>query len=152
MGADGGPDHASGDRGGDARLHLHGLDGRDGRPGLDLVSFGDLESDDAGEGGSHLAGDARVSLLGRDDVSLDMGVADPDRTMLRSERSARLKSIPVDTSARNVRGLRAMPRSTLRRSMSPFGFTADFASSGSARCAGSLITRSAANGMRALAA
>ena len=70
----------------------------------------------------------------------------------RKERSARLKSIPVDTSARSVVGLRATPRSTLRRSISPLGLTAVLASSGNARPAGSLITRKAANGMPALAA
>ncbi len=70
----------------------------------------------------------------------------------RRLRSARLKSIPVETSARSDIGLRARPRSTLRRSISPFGLTADRASSGSAREAGSLMTRSAANGKPASAA
>ena len=70
----------------------------------------------------------------------------------RSERSARLKSIPVETSARSDRGLRTTPRMMVRMSMSPFGLIALCASSGSARWAGSLITRSAAKGMPALAA
>ena len=48
----------------------------------------------------------------------------------RRVRSARLKSIPVETSARSVIGLRATPRSTLRRSMSPFGLIAAIASAG----------------------
>ena len=39
-------------------------------------------------------------------------------------RSARLKSIPVETSARSDIGLRATPRSTLRRSISPLGLIA----------------------------
>src|SRR6478736_8703507 len=64
----------------------------------------------------------------------------------RRERSARLKSSPVETSARNVVGLRATPRSTLPRSMSPFGLIALLASAGSDRLAGSEMTRSAANG------
>ena len=64
----------------------------------------------------------------------------------RRLRSARLKSIPVETSARSVGGLRATPRSTLRRSISPFGLIAVIASAGKARVAGSLMTRSAANG------
>ena len=55
----------------------------------------------------------------------------------RRQRSARLKSIPVETSARSVVGLRATPRSTLRRSISPFGLIALFASAGRARLAGS---------------
>ena len=59
----------------------------------------------------------------------------------RRLRSARLKSIPVETSARRVSGLRATPRSTLRRSMSPFGLIAAIASAGKARLAGSLMTR-----------
>ena len=70
----------------------------------------------------------------------------------RRLRSARLKSIPVETSARSVSGLRATPRSTLRRSISPFGLIAAIASAGSARVAGSLMTRSAANGSPASAA
>jgi len=64
----------------------------------------------------------------------------------RRLRSARLKSSPVETSERSVSGLRARPRSTLRRSMSPFGLIAIRASAGKARPAGSLMTRSAANG------
>src|SRR6478752_2746092 len=70
----------------------------------------------------------------------------------RRERSARLKSSPVETSARNVVGLRATPRSTLRRSMSPFGLMALLARAGSDRLAGSEITRKAANGSPASAA
>ena len=66
--------------------------------------------------------------------------------------SARLKSIPVETSARSVIGLRATPRSTLRRSISPFGLIAAIASAGKARLAGSLMTRRAANGRPASAA
>ena len=70
----------------------------------------------------------------------------------RRLRSARLKSIPVETSARSVVGLRATPRSTLRRSISPFGLIAVIASAGSARLAGSLMTRNAAKGSPASAA
>ena len=55
----------------------------------------------------------------------------------RRLRSARLKSIPVETSARSVVGLRATPRSTLRRSMSPFGLIAVIASAGK-RAAGGI--------------
>ena len=62
----------------------------------------------------------------------------------RSDRSARLKSSPVETSARSEVGLRATPRSTLPRSISPFGLMALLAIAGSARLAGSEITRSAA--------
>jgi hypothetical protein len=63
-----------------------------------------------------------------------------------------LKSIPVETSARSVDGLRATPRSTLRRSISPLGLMADIASAGKARVAGSLMTRKAAKGSPASAA
>ena len=52
----------------------------------------------------------------------------------RKLRSARLKSRPVETSERSKVGLRASPRRTLRRSMSPFGLIALVASSGRARC------------------
>ena len=45
-----------------------------------------------------------------------------------------------------------MPRSTLRKSMSPLGLIALIAIAGSARLAGSLITRKAANGRPASAA
>jgi hypothetical protein len=51
-----------------------------------------------------------------------------------------------------VVGLRATPRITLPRSISPFGLMALLASAGSARLAGSEITRSAANGKPASAA
>jgi len=64
----------------------------------------------------------------------------------RRLRSARLKSSPVETSERSVSGLRARPRRTFRRSMSPFGLIAIRASAGNARLAGSLMTRNAANG------
>jgi hopanoid biosynthesis associated radical SAM protein HpnH len=70
----------------------------------------------------------------------------------RRLRSARLKSIPVETSARSVSGLRATPRRTLRTSISPFGLIAAIASAGRARLAGSLMTRRAANGRPASAA
>jgi hypothetical protein len=54
--------------------------------------------------------------------------------------------MPVETSAFRLSGLRTTPRTMVRTSISPFGLIALCASSGSARWAGSLMTRSAAKG------
>jgi hypothetical protein len=50
-----------------------------------------------------------------------------------------LKSIPVETNARSVRGLRTTPRRIFLRSISPFGLIALLASAGRARLAGSFL-------------
>jgi len=57
-----------------------------------------------------------------------------------------LKSRPADTSAGIAIGLTAIPRITFQMSTLPSGFSASIASVGKARDAGSLITRTAANG------
>ena len=70
------------DRGGDRGLHLHRLDGRHRRAGLDLVSLGDGHRDHPGEGRGDVPGLGRVGPLGDLDVDLDRVVPHPDRAQL----------------------------------------------------------------------
>src|SRR6188508_1295935 len=87
VGADGEPLDGAADRGRDAGLHLHRLDGRHHGAGLDGVALGDRRGDHTGEGRGNVAYLARVGLLDGLDVGGDRAVAHLDGAELAVERA-----------------------------------------------------------------